>query len=162
MKKFEEMISLSEETLSKASIDLFHCILNKLEHINKDEIEIHFETQKGFVRISINSKYQNKISFYVDIFNGYCDFFVDGGKEVFIQYKFQTIKEADSFFDNFLSSPIQYNRTETEEGRILKEQYSIVSCEEKKMKISGQSRALFSVKSKVVESQKTFIPWIIK
>ncbi len=91
MNRVEEIISKSKDSLSKKSLDLFLCLMHKLKNVDEKEIEIQIEAQKDFARVSLTSKHNDRISFFVDIFNGYCDLFIDNGKEVFIQHEFQSL-----------------------------------------------------------------------
>lgn len=163
MSEFENIVFKSKKNLTKKSLDLFECLMDKMKNIDYDEIDIQFEENKDFVRVSLTSESNDRISFYVDIYSGYCDFFIDNGKEVFIQYEFKSIIEADDFFEEFLESPIKYVKAETKKGKVWKEKYILVSPKERIL-IGGEIGIRFQLvnESKLIESERKFTPWIKK
>ena len=161
MTAVEEIISKSKENLSKKSLDLFLCLMHKLKNIDEDEVDIQIEAHKDFARVSLTSKHNDRISFFVDIFSGYCDFIIDNGKEVFIQREFKSVKEADDYFEEFLESPIKYVKAEKEKGKIRKEEYILMS-HKGNVTLSGKIGFVFKNASKLIKSERGFIPWIKK
>ena len=159
MNNIDEIISKSKDNLSRNSLDLFECLVQKFKNIDDSKIDIQIEDNKDFIKISLTSELDDRISFHVDIFSGYCDFFIDNGKEVFVQYEFKSIQEADNYFREFLESPIQYFKSETKKGKLWAEQYILLSSKEN-ITLSGKTKFGFVNKSKLIKSEKKFIPWI--
>lgn len=126
--------------------------------ISEDEIDIEFEDNKDFVRLILTPHHQERIPFYVDIFNGYCDFFIGNGNEVLLQYKFKSPQEAKKYFGKFLSSPVVYSESKTTKGSLAKSEYRLMHSEGDEL-LSGDKG--FRI-GKLKRTEKVFEPWINK
>ncbi|MCH7407282.1 hypothetical protein [Belliella aquatica] len=126
--------------------------------MDEQEIEIGFLENTDYVKFASNSTDKDRIPFYLEIFEGFCDFFIDNDKEVFIQYNFKSTQEFKAYIKEFLTSPINHIKSETELGEIWEETYILIS--QKPKTLTGRKRMLALFKPKLIISEKTFNPWI--
>lgn len=145
--------------LSDKTLKLFESVADVLKRVNPDEIEFELKEDNDFVRISSSENNRDSVKFYIDFFNGYCDFFIGEGNEVFIQREFKSPLAAKEYFEEFLTSPIRYSKSEDQEGRVLEEEYRLLNSG---IVFSGQKRFTIKSKEQLKNSVKIFEPWIIK
>lgn len=158
MNRIEQLKAQSQHRLSETSQLLFECLMDEMKEISDIELDIQFEDKKDSVRIMLTPFHQGKIPFYVDIFNGYCDFFIDKSIEVFIQHKFKSIQAAQEYFSKFLSSPIIYTQYKTTKETLVKSEYRLSNSKENEL-LSREVK-LMKVKRGFKKQEKVFEPWI--